>query len=129
VHQENKIRRARILVADDDFQVRQRFTKRLQSVGYEAVGVASGKAALTQLHASRFDVLVLDLDMPDLNGFEMLQKVRSELPHVRVLVVSEYLQGALLEAARLFGAASTLDKAKAKKALIEETHRLVGDAA
>ena len=84
---------------------------------------------MKQLHASRFDVLVLDLDMPDLNGFEMLKKVRSELPHVRVLVVSEYLRGALLEAARLFGATSTLDKAKASKALIEETHRLVGDAA
>lgn len=120
---------SRILVADEDSKVRDRFVQRLQTVGYEAVAVASGKAALKRLRSSRFDLLVLDLDMDDLHGFGFLTQVRTELPHVRILVTSKYLHGALLEAATCFGAASTLDKATAKKLLIEETHRLLGDAA
>lgn len=123
-----KVRQARILVADDDSQVRKRFIRRLQTAGYDAVGVGSGEAIMHELHGSRFDLLVLDLDMPDLDGFEVLKRIRSELPHIRILVVSQYLRGALLEAATCFGAASTLDKTTASKSLIEETRRLLGAA-
>jgi two-component system OmpR family response regulator len=101
----------------------------LQTVGYAVKGVDSGEAILKALHSSRFDLLVLDLDMPDLDGFAVLKQVRSELPHIRVLVVSEFLQGALLEAATWFGAASTMTKAMAIRTLVEETRRLLGDAA
>jgi DNA-binding NtrC family response regulator len=124
-----KRRQARILVADGDLQVRSRFIGRFQSAGYDAVGAGSGKAMLTKLRSSRFDLLVLDLDMPDLDGFAVLKKVRSEAPHVRVLVTSGCLRGALLEAATWFGAARTMNKAAAKKSLIDVTHRLLGDAA
>ena len=98
----------------------------MRAAGYDVVGVGSGNAALAELRSSRFDLLVLDLDMPDVDGFEVLKTIRSEMPHLPVLVISGYLQGALLQAANCFGATSTLDKISAAESLVEVTRRLLG---
>jgi CheY-like chemotaxis protein len=93
------------------------------------VGAGSGRATLEELRAGWFDLLILDLDMPDLDGFDVLRIVRHEMPHVRVLVVSGYMQGKLLEAAHCLGADRTLDKIKAPRLLLPITKKLLGEAA
>jgi CheY-like chemotaxis protein len=57
-----------------------------------------------------FDVMILDLNMPEMDGFEVLKFARSELPDLKVIVVSGFMQGTMLKAAKLFGAVATLDK-------------------
>jgi CheY-like chemotaxis protein len=119
----------RILVADHEQRTRDIFIRKLAAAGYTAVAADSGRAALQQLRTARFDLFILNLDMPDLEGFDLLKIVRKEMPHVRVLVISGYMQGQLLEAANWFGVASTLKKTKAVRLLVPMTRKLLGEAA
>jgi DNA-binding NtrC family response regulator len=117
----------RILVADDDEDVRQLFVKKLRSAGYKVSEAGSGHGTLDALRKSRFQLLVLDLEMPDLDGFQVLKAARKNWPHLRVLVVSGYMDGALLGAAECLGAAATLGKVQAARSLVSTVQRLLGD--
>ena len=119
---------AKILVVDDNPQVRELLAELIESAGYGVSQAKSGEEALESLRRSRFDILVLDLEMPDLDGFDVLKVTRTEFTHLKVLVVSGYLDGALLKAAECLGAAATLNKAQASRALVKIVRRLAGDS-
>ena len=116
---------SRILVADNEPEVRKEFASKLKSAGYAVAEASSGRKTLDLLHSARFDVLVLDLDMPGADGFDVLKEVRSDMPHLRVLVIS--VKRDLLEAAEWFGAVAAIDKVSAPDRLVTIVKRLVGD--
>lgn len=98
--------RTRVLLADDHNLVRAGVRRILESQpGFEVVGeVADGAAALAALATTRPDVLVLDLSMPGMDGFELLQRARAAAPDVKRLVLSmhqdpEYVARAVREGA------------------------------
>lgn len=64
---------AKVMIVDDDQDIRESLVDLLETEGYLAVGVPSGLAALTQMTWDRFvpDVIVLDLFMPQMNGQEL----------------------------------------------------------
>ena len=107
-----------ILVVDDDAHVRALFRRTLQDAGYFVVAAGSGRRALAAVRQAAFDLIVLDLRMPDVDGFEFLKIVRADLPNLKVLVVSGFLTGPMLEAAKLCGASATLDKPCAPNSLL-----------
>jgi CheY-like chemotaxis protein len=69
-------RSLRILLAEDD-TVNQHLVKRvLSKSGHEVVAVGDGRQAVTAKHSHDFDVLVMDLDMPVMNGLEAIREIR-----------------------------------------------------
>ena len=74
----------RILVVDDEPQIRRALRLVLRANGYEVTEVAAGEAALDALAVTAFDLMILDLVLPDLDGVEVCRRVRdwSELPVV-----------------------------------------------
>jgi two-component system OmpR family response regulator len=66
---------ARILVVDDEEPIRQLVTTVLGYEGFDAVGVADGRAALAHLERHRPDLLVLDVMMPGIDGFELHRRL------------------------------------------------------
>ena len=54
--------------------------------------------------------MILDLGMPDMDGFDVLRTVRYKHPELRIIIVSGFMQGRMLEPAKLLGANATLDK-------------------
>jgi two-component system KDP operon response regulator KdpE len=74
----------RILVVDDEPQIRRALRLVLRANGYEVTEVAAGEAALDALAVAAFDLMILDLVLPDLDGVEVCRRVRdwSELPVV-----------------------------------------------
>ncbi len=66
----------RILVVDDDSGVREALAEFLRSLGYLVVAVESGKEALTEYAKSDFDVVMADLIMPNMDGMELLRRIR-----------------------------------------------------
>jgi len=118
----------RILVVDDDPQVRELFGVLLERAGYGVSQAKSGREALKSLRHNRFDILVLDLEMPDLDGFDVLKVTRSEFKRLKVLVVSGYLDGVLLKAAECLGAAASLNKTEAPGSLVKIVRRLSGES-
>jgi two-component system OmpR family response regulator len=99
---------------------------KLKSAGYTVSEAGSGRKALDVLRSKCFQVLVLDLDMPDTDSFEVLKAVRSEMPHVRVLVIS--VKHELLEAAEWFGAVAAIEEVSAPDLLVKTVSRLLGES-
>ncbi|TFG59675.1 MAG: response regulator [Nitrospirales bacterium] len=66
----------RILVVDDDTGVREALSEFLLSLGYAVVAVDNGKAALTEYGKGDFDVVMADLIMPNMDGMELLRRIR-----------------------------------------------------
>ncbi len=67
----------RILVAEDDDNIRNLLTSYLLVSGYETISVASGSAALKRLEQTRFDLAILDIMLPEANGLDICAKVRA----------------------------------------------------
>ncbi len=80
----------RLLIVDDDEDNRQLLRRMLERQGYAVVLAASGSECLEQLERDRFDLVLLDVLMPVLSGFEVLSRIREnpELRSVPVVVVS-----------------------------------------
>ena len=80
-------------------------------------------------HSQRFDLLILDLNMPGnaKDGFDILKTARQRMRHLRILVISGFLDGALLEAAQLLGAVATLAKPIDRGTLVRKVREILGD--
>ncbi len=115
----------RVLVADNQPQVRKLLVGKLKSAGYTVGEAGSGPKTLDVLRSTRFQVLVLDLDMPGADGFDVLKAVRSDMPHLRVLVIS--VRRELLQAAEWFGAVAAIEKVSAPGLLVKAVGRLMGE--
>ncbi len=84
------------------------------------VSTNSGESALDTLNtATPIDLMVLDLDMPEPDGFEVLKAVRTKWPGLRILVISGWMEGALLKPAKILGATCSLSKTDAPKLLLQ----------
>jgi len=68
----------RILVVDDDPQIRRVMRVTLTGQGYEVDDVTSGEGALDRIREQRFDLILLDLNMPGMGGLEACRAIRSQ---------------------------------------------------
>ncbi len=82
--------RHRILVADDDGMNRDIMSERLQFEGYQVETVCDGREALTRLREEKFDLVLLDLVMPEIEGDEALKTMKAdpELREIPVIMIS-----------------------------------------
>jgi phosphoserine phosphatase RsbU/P len=82
--------RHRILVADDDGMNRDIMSERLQFEGYQVETVCDGREALTRLREEKFDLVLLDLVMPEIEGDEVLKTMKAdpELREIPVIMIS-----------------------------------------
>jgi adenylate cyclase len=79
-----------ILAVDDDPINRQMLTRLLEQDGYRVDTAASGRQGLEMLRADRFDVVLLDLVMPEMDGYEVLTQIKADdaLRHLPVLMIT-----------------------------------------
>ena len=80
----------RILVAEDSITVREVERQLLTRLGYDVAVAVDGMDAWNQMRAARFDMLVTDIDMPRMNGIELVRMVRADqrFAHIPIAVVS-----------------------------------------
>ncbi len=77
----------RILIVDDDEMVRIALVELLKPAGYEIDAVGSAKEALVKIESSRYDLLMLDIIMPEMDGITLCKKVRERSDYDEVPVV------------------------------------------
>ena len=70
-------RAGRILVVDDDEGNRDMLSRRLERLGHSVAVVENGRRALELLNAEPFDLMLLDLQMPKMDGYEVLDRLRA----------------------------------------------------
>ena len=67
----------KVLVVDDDSLVRELVSEILAEEGYSASGVSNGIEALEKLEAGRFDLVISDVEMPEMDGIDLAREMRS----------------------------------------------------
>jgi adenylate cyclase len=80
----------RVLVVDDNETNRDLLFRRLTRQGYEVAVAEDGRRALERISAEEFDLVLLDIMMPELNGYQVLQHLKSDarLRHIPVIMIS-----------------------------------------
>jgi two-component system, OmpR family, response regulator len=78
----------RVLIVDDEDDFRETIVKRLNARKIQAEGAASGVKALEVLKDKDFDVIVLDVKMPDMDGIETLRHIKKMKPEIEVIMLT-----------------------------------------
>ncbi len=103
--------RIRVLVADDHKIVREGVRAVLERAGFDVVGEASsGRETIEQVRRHHPDVVLLDIRMPDGDGLQALEAIKSTYPDVRVIMLTTYANPGYLARAVTAGAAGYLTK-------------------
>jgi two-component system, chemotaxis family, chemotaxis protein CheY len=117
----------KILAVDDSASVRQMVTFTLQGAGYEVVNAVDGKDGLTKAGQDKFDVIITDLNMPNLDGIGMITEIR-KLPgcsFTPILMLTTESQAEKKDAGRKAGATGWIVKPFNADQLIAVIRKLV----
>jgi DNA-binding NarL/FixJ family response regulator len=116
----------KVLIADDHPIVRQGLRQILSGIpDMEVAGEAiNGQEALEQVRAGGWDVLVLDITMPDYSGFDILQELKLEQPHLPVLVLSIHAEEQFAVRLLKAGASGYLTKENAPDELVKAIRKV-----
>lgn len=113
--------RKRILVVEDDTDVRQSIVQSLEVMGHTVNSVNSGPAALEALAKSQPDLLIVDYVMPVMNGAELIGRVQATWPHISIILATGYAD--MENVGRVLGAKSILKKPFGVSTLAEAVHQ------
>ena len=78
----------RILIVDDEPMIRDLLSQALQIMGHSVETCSSGRKALEILEAEGFDLVMLDVGLPDITGFEAMASIKANSPQTPVILIS-----------------------------------------
>ncbi len=80
----------RILIIDDDENIRKVVSAILRDKGYDVDTAETGNQAIAKTHENTYDLMLADIRLPDMEGTELLTKVRDTTPKIRKVIVTGY---------------------------------------
>ncbi len=80
--------KAKILLVDDEVAFANNIAKLISKRGYEVITVYNGESAIQAIEENEFDVIVLDLKMPGLDGLATLKQIKKKRPNVEVIILT-----------------------------------------
>lgn len=80
--------KGQILVVDDEFGIRTLLSEVLNIAGYQVTTAADGLDALNQIRKNKFDLILLDVNLPKVDGFAILEKIRASAPTQPIIMIS-----------------------------------------
>lgn len=100
----------RIFIVDDEELIRKSLSGLLRYYGYEVVAAGSGSECLQIMSAQYFDLVILDIIMPEMSGIEVLQKIKEMYKDTEVIMITGYADKEKALAAFRFGAYDLIEK-------------------
>ena len=79
-----------VLVVDDEKNIRLTFSETMTQMGFDTRTASNGEEALTKMQGTEFDLVLLDLRMPGMDGIEVLRRIRERCPKVRVIMITAH---------------------------------------
>jgi len=100
----------RVLVIDDEPAVQDLLQRVLANAGHQVAVVETAEAALIRLAKERYDVIVVDNNLPRMTGLELMSLVRDHHPELRAIMITAYNTPAVEARARALGVTSYVAK-------------------
>lgn len=123
---ETKDKKARILVVDDQPEMLHVFALKLQRAGFDVETAEDGEEALGKILKGKYDVIVLDLIMPNKDGFQVLEALQKKGVSSQIIVASNLGQPEDNERAKTLGAADFFIKSNLPlEELVERVKKLL----
>lgn len=113
--------KAKILVVDDDPNLLDLLMDTLNTIGYRAEGVSNGVEALSRIKKEQFQMVISDIKMPEMDGVQLLKKIRELVPSMPVLFISGYAEPELIGRASPDGFLAKPFRINLLEELIEKT--------
>ena len=117
---EVQFNRERVLVADDDSVIRELITEILSNEGYKVTSVNNGNDAVESILVNDHDLVILDINMPKMNGVEAVKEIREQDENVYILLISGEAETEEIKEALNYGADKFLPKPFKKDKLLKE---------
>lgn len=122
----------RILVIDDDIQVRQLLRQILEREGYQVLDAPDGKKGLELYRQSPTDLVITDIIMPEKEGIETIMELKRDFPDVKIIAISGGSRVLdkenCLENAKILGALQIFTKPFDRKELLQAIQELLSNA-
>ncbi len=113
-------RKPKIYIIDDDADVRYAICEILNRAGYDAAGFDRATHFFNTKKTENCELLITDLKMPDMDGFEVLKRVKQQAPWLPVLVITGFGDVPLAVRAMKFGAADFIEKPLVKDTFLRK---------
>ena len=114
-----------VLVVDDDTGIQGMFKLFLKKTGFSRMIVGTGKDALAALKKQKFDLLFLDLMLPDITGDEIYKQAKQMAPDLPIVIITGYPDSEMLDNILKFGPVTVLKK-PLKPEQIAQTLKILG---
>src|SRR6266849_2166610 len=114
-----------ILVGDDEAEIREGLELLLRGEGYGVSSAETGESGLAKLEERPFDLLLLDVSLPDRNGLELLREIRRRDPHLSVVLITAYGSIEMARAAFKGGAVDYITKPWSNDELLAQVAQAV----
>ena len=115
----------RVLVVDDESAYRLMVQQFLSRAGYACESAADASEAIAILHRQPFDLVISDIVMPVMNGFQLAEKLRETRPEVKVIFMSGYTDDAIVHHGVLSAGAAFVQKPFTADALARKIREIL----
>ncbi|MGB5105538.1 MAG: response regulator [Candidatus Zixiibacteriota bacterium] len=100
----------KVLIVDDEEVMRSLMIKILEKAGYKVITANGGLAARQILAEQPIDLVLSDVKMPDMNGFDLLKEIKANYPHIAVIMMTAYADSYTIKDALIYGADEYITK-------------------
>jgi len=116
-----------ILIVDDEEDLRTLLGHVLSTAGYRIDTAADGETALKLLQKEKFDLALLDIQMPNLNGIQVLKYLHQHLPTTKAIMLTGYADLKHAMEAKEFGARDFIGKPYKLEDILSTVERVLGE--
>lgn len=114
-----------ILVVDDDADMRKLLRDSLQPHGYDVTEAANGEEAMLLVESEAFGIVILDKEMPGMNGLDLLSYLQSRCPSLPVIFITAFGGAQVAEESRRRGAVRYMEKPFRVRSIVETVQDVI----
>ena len=116
---------AKILLAEDDFDMRRFLVKALKNAGFDVISYDNGRSAYQRLREEPFELLLTDIVMPEMDGIELARRASELDPDIKIMFITGFAAVALNADASAPKQAKVLSKPVHLRELVNEVQKLL----
>jgi CheY-like chemotaxis protein len=114
-----------VLIVDDEKNIRLALSQTLEDLGLKTDSASDGEEALAKLNEKEYGLILLDLNMPGVDGVEVLRQVRESRPDLRVIIMTAYGTREMILEAKQLGASDFIRKPFVPEEIRESVSRVM----